>query len=117
MKEENTQEFHGSASIGLVASKLTLEGPIIKDKISFIVSGRRTYIDVLAQPFIKKSFENNGNEGSTGYFFYDLNAKVNHKFSNKDRLYLSFYGGKDKFYFNEREKDNVIQDYYDNRFG
>jgi outer membrane cobalamin receptor len=117
MKEGNTQEFHGSASIGLVASKLTLEGPIIKDKTSFIVSGRRTYIDILAQPFIKKSFEDNGNEGSTGYFFYDLNAKVNHKFSDKDRLYLSFYGGKDKFYFNEREKEDVIQDYYDNTFG
>jgi len=117
MKEGNTQELHGSASIGLVSSKLTLEGPIIKDKTSFIVSGRRTYIDILAQPFIKKSFEENGSEGSTGYYFYDMNAKVNHKISDKDRLFLSFYGGKDKFYFNEREKDEIIEDYYENDFG
>ena len=52
MKEGNMKEFHGEGSIGLISSKLSLEGPIVKDKTSFIVSGRRTYIDVLARPFI-----------------------------------------------------------------
>ena len=68
-----------------MASKLTLQGPVVKDKTAFIVSGRRTYIDLLAQPIIKNATDG---EGSGGYYFYDLNAKVNHKFSERDRLYL-----------------------------
>ena len=100
MKEGNSKEFHGEGSIGLIASKLTLEGPIIKDKSSFIVSARRTYIDVLAKPFILLSNKRAGNENkfSGGYYFYDLNAKVNYKFSDKSRLYLSAYHGNDKAY-------------------
>jgi hypothetical protein len=98
MKEGNAEKFHGEGSIGLVASKLTLEGPIQKGKSSFIVSGRRTYIDLLARPLIRQSLEEEGSKGTIGYYFYDLNAKVNHKFSDKDRLYLSFYNGLDKFY-------------------
>ncbi len=94
MKEGNMREYHGEGSIGLVASKLTFEGPIVKDKTSFIVSGRRTYIDLLAKPFIK-----NQGDGDGGYYFYDVNAKVNHKFNDKHRLYLSAYAGKDVFYF------------------
>jgi len=103
MKEGNSKEFKGSGSIGLVSSKLTLEGPLVKDKTSFIISGRRTYIDLLAKPFIKKGFSEDGQSGDTGYFFYDVNAKINHKFSDKDRLYFSFYGGEDKFFFNTKE--------------
>lgn len=99
MKEGNMKEFHGEGAVGLIAAKLTLEGPIVKDKTSFIVSGRRTYLDVLARPLIKAASEG---EGVAGYFFYDLNAKVNHKFSNRDRLYLSAYLGDDKFYFREQ---------------
>lgn len=116
MKEGNMQNFQGSASVGLVASKLTLEGPIIKDKTSFIISGRRTYIDLLTQPLIQKNNKENGIDGSQGYFFYDLNAKVNHKFSEKDHLYLSFYGGTDKFYQEERDTEISFQDYRDNKF-
>jgi hypothetical protein len=110
MKEGNANKFTGQGSIGLVASKLTLEGPI-SDKTSFLVSGRRTYIDVLARPFIKSSFSNDGLEGGTGYFFHDINAKVNHKLSENDRLYLSIYTGLDKFYYNEKEKDTNISDF------
>ena len=72
MKEGNMKKIEGEGSVGLISSKLTLQGPIIKDKTSFIVSGRRTYIDILAQPFIKSA--NDGNPG--GYYFYDLNTKV-----------------------------------------
>ncbi len=95
MQEGNMKEFHGEGAIGLVASKLTLEGPIVKDKSSFIISGRRTYIDLLARPLIRA--QTDGNE-TVGYYFYDLNAKLNYRFSDKDRLYLSAYLGDDRFY-------------------
>ncbi len=97
MKEGNMKEFHGEGAVGTVFSKLTLEGPIIKDKTSFIVSGRRTYIDALAEPFVKASLLSQGIRGDIDVYFYDLNAKINHKFSEKDRLYLSAYTGKDVF--------------------
>ncbi len=102
MKEGNMKEFKGEFSIGLISSRFSLEGPIVKDKTSFIVSGRRTYIDLLARPVIK--IVNKNTEGSNytgGYYFYDLNAKVNHKFSDKSRLYFSSYLGLDKAYTKE----------------
>ena len=106
MKEGNMKKIEGEGSIGLISSKLTLQGPIIKDKTSFIISGRRTYIDLLAQPFIR-----NANEGNpAGYYFYDFNAKLNHKISNNDRLYLSAYLGKDKFYYTESDSYNYVID-------
>ena len=89
MKEGNNQDFHVDGGIGLVSANLTLEGPLKKDVASFIVSGRRTYLDALITPFLPKGNESN-------YNFYDVNAKLNWKLNNKDRLYLSFYQGKDK---------------------
>lgn len=108
MKEGNMNEWHGTGTIGLIASKLTLEGPIKKDKTSLILSARRTYVDILARPFIKKGFEDSDAEessGNAGYFFHDINAKINHKISDKDRLFFSVYTGKDKFYYKEKYKD------------
>ncbi|HKK63229.1 MAG TPA: TonB-dependent receptor [Bacteroidales bacterium] len=100
LKEGNLKEFKGAGSIGLIASKLTLEGPIIKDKASFIISGRRTYVDLIAQPIIRELAD--GDEFTRqGYYFYDLNAKVNYKISSKDHLYLSVYSGDDRFYQNQ----------------
>lgn len=96
MKEGNMKEYHATGGIGLIASRLTLEGPIKKDRGSFMLAGRRTYIDAIARPFSKR-LEN------TGYYFYDLNLKANYKIGEKDRLYLSGYWGVDKFKFaNER---------------
>ncbi len=95
MKEGNDKNFVVQGGIGLIASRLSIEGPVIKNKASFIISARRTYIDALAKPFISKT---NSFSGS-GYYFYDLNAKINYKFSEKDRIYLSGYFGKDKFDF------------------
>lgn len=112
MKEGNENEFHGEGTIGLIASKLTLEGPIKKGKSSFIVSGRRTYIDILARPLIKAGFEADGSEGVVGYFFDDVNAKVNYRFSEKDRVYLSFYTGQDKFYLDFGERDEDYEDQF-----
>ena len=93
MKDGNDKAFHGQGGIGLISSRLTLEGPIIKDKSSFIVSARRTYIDVLAKPFINPE----GAFAGSGYYFYDLNAKANYRLSDKDRFYLSGYFGRDVF--------------------
>jgi hypothetical protein len=95
MKEGNLKKISGSAGIGLVASRLVLEGPIKKDKGSFIVSARRTYLDVLLSPLIKLASEGTG---TAGYYFWDVNAKANYLITNKDRVYLSFYGGRDRFY-------------------
>ena len=92
MKEGNMKEYHAEGGIGLIASRLTLEGPIKKDKGSFIISGRRTYIDVLARPFSSRL-------KNTGYYFYDANLKANYKLGKNDRLYLSGYMGVDKFKF------------------
>ena len=89
MKEGNSKEFKGDASIGLISSKFTFEGPIIKDKTSFIISARRTYLDLIVAPFLPSTTD-------LTLYFYDLNAKINHKISKKDRIYLSAYSGKDK---------------------
>ncbi len=91
MKEGNKESFHGEGGIGIVASRLTFEGPIIKNKSSFIVSARRTYIDALTLPFQPSGV-------TAGYYFYDLNAKANYEINNKNRLYVSGYFGRDKFY-------------------
>ncbi len=102
MKEGNMKEFKGEFSIGLISSRFSVEGPIKKDKTSFIISGRRTYLDLLARPAMK--IANNSTEGSdfvAGYYFYDLNAKINHIFSERSRLYFSSYIGLDKAYSNE----------------
>ncbi|MFT3886048.1 MAG: TonB-dependent receptor [Flavobacteriales bacterium] len=96
MKDGNDKAFHGQGGIGLISSRLTLEGPIVKDRSSFIVSGRRTYIDVLTKPFINKDSQFAG----SGYYFYDLNAKANYRISDKDRVFLSGYFGRDVFTLN-----------------
>lgn len=95
MKEGNDKEFHGQGGIGLISSRLTLEGPIVKDRGSFIVSGRRTYIDILTKPFINDTAAFAG----SGYYFYDLNAKANYRLSDKDQVFLSGYFGRDVFTF------------------
>lgn len=93
MKEGNNQAFKATGGIGLIASRLTLEGPVQKGKSSFMVAGRRTYIDVLTKPIAEKG----SNLAGSGYYFYDLNTKINYTFSDKDRIFLSGYFGRDKF--------------------
>jgi len=106
MNDGNDKEIHGNVSIGLISSKINIEGPIIKEKTTFNFSARRTYADILAQPFISKiAADQNGGAGGTslGYYFYDLNGKISHKFSDKDRLYLSAYMGDDAIYGNMQQ--------------
>ena len=101
MKDGNYKSFQGDGGIGLIASRLTLQGPIKEDTASYIISGRRTYIDVLAEPFIPESSPSKG----SGYYFFDLTAKVNWRLSDKDRLYLSSYFGRDIFSFQNKDLD------------
>tara|TARA_B110000858_G_scaffold97085_1_gene111720 strand:+ start:260 stop:2665 length:2406 start_codon:yes stop_codon:yes gene_type:complete len=101
MKDGNYKSFQGDGGIGLIASRLTLQGPIKEDTASYIISGRRTYIDVLAEPFIPESSPSKG----SGYYFFDITAKVNWRLSDKDRLYLSSYFGRDIFSFQNKDLD------------
>ncbi len=89
MNDGNDQSYHASGGIGLISSRLNVEGPIVKDKGSFLVSARRTYADVFL------GLSNNDNIKKTKLYFYDLNAKLNYKLSDNDRIFLSGYFGKD----------------------
>ncbi len=100
MKDGNMNKTQVDAGIGLIASRIAIQGPIKKDKASYMISARRTYIDALIKPFIPKSSSFYG----SGYYFYDLNAKINYIFSAKDRIYLSGYFGKDVFNFNNAKR-------------
>lgn len=102
----NDKQLHGNVSIGAIAAKVNLEGPIYKDKTTFNVSFRRTYFDVLMQPMIMSlaMLEDLGRT-NLGYYFYDLNAKVTHRFSSRSRLIASWYSGDDRIYANIKYKD------------
>ncbi|GAB3798451.1 TonB-dependent receptor [Spirosoma humi] len=102
MKEGNREKLHGEGGIGLIASRLLLEGPLTKNKkASFLVSGRRTYLDIIAAPLIRQQ---SGGTLTAGYYFYDLNAKANYDFGPKNKLYLSTYFGRDRFYANDNSE-------------
>ncbi|WP_158538502.1 carboxypeptidase-like regulatory domain-containing protein [Chitinophaga skermanii] len=109
MKDGDMKNYHGEASIGLLAAKFMVEGPIIKDKTSFVVTGRRTYTDLVARPFFEETLDL-GEDGEFYAYFYDFNAKVNHIFSPKDRLFLSAYAGQDNFSL-KRVNPNTGVDY------
>jgi hypothetical protein len=118
MKDGNLTEFHGEGGIGTLASRLTLEGPIVKNKASFMVSYRRSYIDVLMKPIIKaaaRSAESgNSNFKSSSdldLFFYDMNAKLSWRINDKHRLLLSAYAGDDKFGFSQKTTNKVNGNY------
>ncbi|GEO10229.1 TonB-dependent receptor [Segetibacter aerophilus] len=90
MNEGNNQDYDVSGGIGLISTKLNVEGPIQKGKSSFLASGRRTYVDM----FLKLSKDSAINKNQL--YFYDLNTKLNYQLGKKDRLYLSGYFGRDK---------------------
>ena len=91
MKDGNLKKFSGTGGIGTISSRLTLEGPIIKNKASFIVSGRRTYADL----FLKLS--NDPDNRKVRIYFYDFNGKVNYNIDKSNRIFISAYYGKDVF--------------------
>lgn len=104
MNDGDDRKYHGNITVGLISSKINIEGPIITEKTTFNFSARRTYFDILTQPIIALVAKQNGaGKTSAGYYFYDLNAKISHKFSDRDRLYLSAYMGDDVIYANMQQ--------------
>ncbi len=104
MKEGNNKRFQMDGGIGIISSRLTLQGPLQKNKSSFLISARRTYAFDIAQPFIKKT-----DFAGTNYYFYDLNVKANYAFSDKDRLYVSGYFGRDVFVYNSQKNQTYVK--------
>jgi hypothetical protein len=91
MKEGNNKKYEAKGGIGTIASRLTIEGPIVKDKGSFLISGRRTYADLFI-PLM-----NNDDLKDSKLYFYDLNTKLNYKINDNNRVYMSGYFGRDVF--------------------
>ncbi len=96
MKEGNNKRLHGKINIGTIASKFTFEGPVIKEKSSFIISARRTYVDLLLPKSPKNDLD------IPYFYFWDINSKINTRLSAKDRMFLSLYMGHDQFLEEER---------------
>ena len=96
MKEGNNKRLALNGGIGAIFSRLSVEAPIVKDKSSFILAGRRSYIDILARPFLNEDLED------SALNFYDLTLKTNYKIGEKDRLFLSGYTGRDNFGFGDQ---------------
>ncbi len=107
MKDGNMKKYTACGTVGVITSKLSIQGPIVKDKVSFIVSGRRFLLDLISKPLTKSLMDGL----SSGYTFYDLNAKINYKMSEKSRLFLSFYNGNDKISlkYTEDDSDNTYK--------
>ncbi|MBU8892689.1 MAG: TonB-dependent receptor [Bacteroidales bacterium] len=95
MKEGNQKKLQATGGLGTVSSRLTLEGPIIEDKWSVLVSGRRTYVDLMLLLSSEDAVKSNK------LYFYDLNLKTNYKISDKDRIFVSGYLGRDVFKFGD----------------
>ena len=95
MKEGNLKKFSGEGNLGLTTARLLLEGPLIKDKVSFVVSGRRTLLEPFLLGINRYAERNNGN--SLGYYFYDLHGKLHWKVGKRDGIFLTYYQGEDVF--------------------
>ena len=108
----NDKEWHGSTSVGLIAAKLSVEGPIIKEKTTLSASLRRTYGDILLRPILWAAVASEAEISglAAGYYFYDFNAKVTHKFSDRSRLYATWYSGDDEAYMRVKISDSYYND-------
>lgn len=101
MREGNNTQHKYSGGIGLISTRLSAEGPIEKEKSSFLVSARRTYIDILAKPFLPENIKGNS------YYFYDMNLKMNFILGDKDRIFVSGYFGRDILDYQSEVNRNV----------
>ncbi|MBD0352129.1 MAG: TonB-dependent receptor plug domain-containing protein, partial [Flavisolibacter sp.] len=97
-REGNKDSIKGSGGIGLISSRISLEGPLVKRKSSFIIGARRTYIDQVGRLVAKSRI------GGNGYFFYDVNAKADYTINTRNQLLFTFYSGRDRFSFEDRDK-------------
>lgn len=110
LREGNRERFAGAGSVGLISSHLTAEGPLARGRASFLVTGRRTYLDLIARPFMPE-------DEDFGYRFYDLNAKVNAMLTPNDRVYLSVYAGDDRFAASSEATDRGTTERTEGAFG
>ncbi len=102
-KDGSEKELGGNLTLGLLSSGLSLNGPVFKERSTFLLSFRRTYVDALAAIY------QIGNDERTNYYFFDLNGKINYRFSDKSKLYLSTYWGRDKFYTLYNFQNQVVE--------
>lgn len=107
MKEGNAKKFGGNVMVGMIASKISIEGPIKKDTTSYIISARRMLYDIISRAV--SSISSKG-KLIQGYHFYDINAKINHKFSDKNHIYLSAYLGNDNNYFKTKDNERDVNE-------
>ena len=105
----NDKEWHGGASVGIMAAKVSVEGPIVKERTTLSLSLRRTYGDLLLMPlFMAASSSVEGGNLSAGYYFYDLNGKVTHRFNDRSRLYATWYSGDDAAHMGVTEENDPL---------
>lgn len=104
MKEGNSKKITGEIGLGIVSTKVFIEGPIKKDTTTFFLSARRSNLDLFSRPI---TLINSGSTASSGYTFYDVNTKISHKFKNGGKLQLSGYIGRDKLFVNSNSEDEV----------
>lgn len=109
-KEGNMKKYEVEGGLGLIFSHLTIQGPLKKNKASFIISGRRTYADLLIQPFLKATAPLKG----MGFYFYDLNAKFNVIINDKHRLYFGAYYGNDVYGFKSTSAQTICKFHWGN---
>lgn len=110
----NDKEWHGGVSIGAISAKLNVEGPIIKERTTISLSMRRTYFDLLMRPLFTLSSFSEDESLSAGYYFYDINTKLTHKFSNRSRIYASLYMGDDVAYIRTKYSEGyMFGEHYD----
>ena len=114
MKEGNLKKYTGEAEIGILSAKISFEGPIIKEKASFIISARRSVIDLFSRAFLNAK---PSAYASAGYTFNDINAKLNYIISDKNRVYISLYTGYDKIYYTMKNQYNDATMNYQNKWG
>lgn len=106
-KEGNNQKLAGKAEVGLLSGRLSLEGPLVKGKSSFFLAGRWSYLNWFLIPFSRRNKGERGINGSSYYYFNDLNAKLNYTLGKNDKLYLSYYRGGDNFMNGGRLVDSI----------
>ena len=111
----NDKEIHGGINVGNIAAKAYIEGPIIKEKTTFSISARRTYLDALIQPFLQFT-RAEGIVTTAGYYFYDFNAKLSHKFNDHSRLFVSYYMGDDVVYARVKTSERYTAMYDERSF-
>lgn len=115
IKEGDFKAYHHAISLGVLAGTIASEGPIIKDKLSYLVVGRRSFIDLFYNGFMTLAAE--GSNGGAMLSFYDLNAKLSWKLNHKNKLSLQFYTGYDDLYGMNNEKDQYTKEKSKEKFG